>query len=61
LLTNRWLLIQQYVNKAASTIRAGLKEPAKKKLEQQGKFAYNRAVWQAGVQGEKEAVGTGMH
>jgi hypothetical protein len=50
----------QYVSKSASTIRAGMKEPAKRKAMAQETFAYNRAVWKGGEQGPKIEVGTGM-
>eukprot|EP00545_Synedropsis_sp_CCMP1620_P006431 CAMPEP_0119005958 /NCGR_PEP_ID=MMETSP1176-20130426/2028_1 /TAXON_ID=265551 /ORGANISM="Synedropsis recta cf, Strain CCMP1620" /LENGTH=71 /DNA_ID=CAMNT_0006957823 /DNA_START=94 /DNA_END=309 /DNA_ORIENTATION=+ len=50
----------QYVGKSASTIRAGLKEPAKRKAMAQETFAYNRAIWKGGEQSAKEEVGTGF-
>eukprot|EP00571_Detonula_confervacea_P007210 CAMPEP_0172329334 /NCGR_PEP_ID=MMETSP1058-20130122/60827_1 /TAXON_ID=83371 /ORGANISM="Detonula confervacea, Strain CCMP 353" /LENGTH=70 /DNA_ID=CAMNT_0013046505 /DNA_START=65 /DNA_END=277 /DNA_ORIENTATION=+ len=46
----------QYVSKASSTVRAALKEPAKSKALTQEAFAYNRAQWTTGVQGEKTLV-----
>eukprot|EP00568_Trieres_chinensis_P012684 CAMPEP_0183304672 /NCGR_PEP_ID=MMETSP0160_2-20130417/9684_1 /TAXON_ID=2839 ORGANISM="Odontella Sinensis, Strain Grunow 1884" /NCGR_SAMPLE_ID=MMETSP0160_2 /ASSEMBLY_ACC=CAM_ASM_000250 /LENGTH=70 /DNA_ID=CAMNT_0025467767 /DNA_START=93 /DNA_END=305 /DNA_ORIENTATION=- len=48
----------QYVTRAASAMRAGLKEPAKSKAMQQEKFAYNQSVWEAGEQGKKALIET---
>ncbi|CAB9526239.1 Mitochondrial ATP synthase epsilon chain [Seminavis robusta] len=46
----------QYVNKAASTMRGALKEPAKTKAMAQEAFQYNTSVWSGGVQGAKTPV-----
>lgn len=46
----------QFVTRAATSVRAGLKEPAKTKAMQQEAFMYNKSVWTAGEQGEKTAV-----
>ncbi|KAI2495477.1 hypothetical protein MHU86_6676 [Fragilaria crotonensis] len=46
----------QYVSKSASTIRAALKEPAKRKAAAQETFTYKTATWENGVQGPKTVV-----
>ena len=46
----------QYVNKAATTMRGALKEPAKVKAMAQEKFTYNSAAWTAGEMGAKTEV-----
>eukprot|EP00542_Grammatophora_oceanica_P015279 CAMPEP_0194045888 /NCGR_PEP_ID=MMETSP0009_2-20130614/18713_1 /TAXON_ID=210454 /ORGANISM="Grammatophora oceanica, Strain CCMP 410" /LENGTH=65 /DNA_ID=CAMNT_0038690925 /DNA_START=52 /DNA_END=249 /DNA_ORIENTATION=+ len=48
----------QYVAKASSTIRAGLKEPAKRKAMEQEKYFFNSSTWEGGVQSSKTPVGT---
>eukprot|EP00546_Thalassionema_frauenfeldii_P006666 CAMPEP_0178913524 /NCGR_PEP_ID=MMETSP0786-20121207/10892_1 /TAXON_ID=186022 /ORGANISM="Thalassionema frauenfeldii, Strain CCMP 1798" /LENGTH=70 /DNA_ID=CAMNT_0020586279 /DNA_START=66 /DNA_END=278 /DNA_ORIENTATION=- len=50
----------QYVNKSASTIRMALKEPAKRKALALENFGYHKSVWEAGVQGEKQAMGNAL-
>eukprot|EP00547_Thalassionema_nitzschioides_P006864 CAMPEP_0194210014 /NCGR_PEP_ID=MMETSP0156-20130528/7946_1 /TAXON_ID=33649 /ORGANISM="Thalassionema nitzschioides, Strain L26-B" /LENGTH=72 /DNA_ID=CAMNT_0038937291 /DNA_START=62 /DNA_END=280 /DNA_ORIENTATION=+ len=50
----------QYVNKSASTIRMALKEPAKRKAEALENFGYYKSAWEAGVQGEKQAMGNSL-
>eukprot|EP00584_Thalassiosira_punctigera_P016487 CAMPEP_0172549882 /NCGR_PEP_ID=MMETSP1067-20121228/22576_1 /TAXON_ID=265564 ORGANISM="Thalassiosira punctigera, Strain Tpunct2005C2" /NCGR_SAMPLE_ID=MMETSP1067 /ASSEMBLY_ACC=CAM_ASM_000444 /LENGTH=67 /DNA_ID=CAMNT_0013337323 /DNA_START=84 /DNA_END=287 /DNA_ORIENTATION=+ len=47
----------QYVNKASSTLRMALREPAKSKAVAQETFAYNRSQWTEGAQGPKTMVG----
>ena len=49
-------MCQQYVTKAASTVRAALKEPAKTKAMAQEQFGYNSSMWSAGTQGSKTYV-----
>ena len=44
------------MNKAASTIRGALKEPAKRKAMAQDSVSYNASVWEAGHQGPKVHV-----
>lgn len=51
-----FLDILQYVSKSASTIRAALKEPAKRKAAAQETFTYKTATWENGVQGPKTVV-----
>ncbi|KAL7525576.1 hypothetical protein ACHAXR_002560 [Thalassiosira sp. AJA248-18] len=46
----------QYVTKAASTVRAALKEPAKSKALSQEAFSYNRSHWANGEQGKKSLI-----
>uniref|UniRef100_A0A7S3L8J2 Uncharacterized protein n=1 Tax=Amphora coffeiformis TaxID=265554 RepID=A0A7S3L8J2_9STRA len=46
----------QYVNKAASTIRGALKEPAKSRLAVQDTFSFKKSSWSGGVQGPKTEV-----
>lgn len=46
----------QYVNKAASSIRGALKEPAKSRLMAQDKFSYKASTWTAGEQGAKTEI-----
>lgn len=46
----------QYVNKAASTIRGALKEPAKSRLLAQDQFSFKKANWEGGVQGPKTDI-----
>eukprot|EP00561_Arcocellulus_cornucervis_P013594 CAMPEP_0185802208 /NCGR_PEP_ID=MMETSP1322-20130828/1878_1 /TAXON_ID=265543 /ORGANISM="Minutocellus polymorphus, Strain RCC2270" /LENGTH=70 /DNA_ID=CAMNT_0028497961 /DNA_START=62 /DNA_END=274 /DNA_ORIENTATION=+ len=46
----------QFVTRASSTVRAGLKEPARSKAMAQESFTYNTSKWSAGDQGEKVAV-----
>eukprot|EP00541_Cyclophora_tenuis_P010842 CAMPEP_0116558610 /NCGR_PEP_ID=MMETSP0397-20121206/9902_1 /TAXON_ID=216820 /ORGANISM="Cyclophora tenuis, Strain ECT3854" /LENGTH=65 /DNA_ID=CAMNT_0004084219 /DNA_START=24 /DNA_END=221 /DNA_ORIENTATION=- len=46
----------QYINKATSTVRSALKEPAKQKAMQKEVFGFNKAVWEGGVQGPKVPV-----
>jgi hypothetical protein len=48
---------KQYVGKAASTIRAGLKEPTKLKASAQEIYAFKLAKWENGVQGPKVELG----
>jgi hypothetical protein len=48
--------IAQYVTRAATALRQGLKEPAKSKALQQEVFAYNANAWTAGKTGTKKAV-----
>ena len=50
------LIILQYVNRAAGSVRSALKEPMKSKLTAQGAFSYNASVWESGAQGAKERV-----
>lgn len=47
---------EQYVTRAATALRQGLKEPAKSKALQQEVFAYNANAWTAGKTGTKKAV-----
>eukprot|EP00523_Entomoneis_sp_CCMP467_P010452 CAMPEP_0168727206 /NCGR_PEP_ID=MMETSP0724-20121128/5060_1 /TAXON_ID=265536 /ORGANISM="Amphiprora sp., Strain CCMP467" /LENGTH=66 /DNA_ID=CAMNT_0008774035 /DNA_START=47 /DNA_END=250 /DNA_ORIENTATION=- len=47
----------QYVNKAATSIRGALKEPAKRKAVAQDKYFYKTSTWEAGTQGPKSDVG----
>jgi len=49
---------QQYVTRAASTLRNGLKEPAKSQAMKNETFSYNAAIWEAGKPGVKKAVET---
>ena len=44
------------MNKAATTMRAGLKEPAKVKAMAQESFKFNSSLWTEGEQGAKSAV-----
>eukprot|EP00567_Pseudictyota_dubia_P013101 CAMPEP_0197435720 /NCGR_PEP_ID=MMETSP1175-20131217/3269_1 /TAXON_ID=1003142 /ORGANISM="Triceratium dubium, Strain CCMP147" /LENGTH=70 /DNA_ID=CAMNT_0042964825 /DNA_START=44 /DNA_END=256 /DNA_ORIENTATION=- len=48
----------QFVTRAASAVRAGLKEPAKTQAMAQEKFAYNQSAWSEGVQGKKVTIET---
>eukprot|EP00522_Entomoneis_paludosa_P016565 CAMPEP_0172452182 /NCGR_PEP_ID=MMETSP1065-20121228/9926_1 /TAXON_ID=265537 /ORGANISM="Amphiprora paludosa, Strain CCMP125" /LENGTH=66 /DNA_ID=CAMNT_0013204207 /DNA_START=81 /DNA_END=281 /DNA_ORIENTATION=- len=47
----------QYVNRAASSVRTVLKEPAKRKALLQNNYYYKSAVWENGKQGAKTEVG----
>ena len=49
-------IISQYVTKAASTVRAALKEPAKSKATAQESFSFNKSTWTDGKQGAKTAM-----
>jgi len=51
-----FLFVPQFVTRASSTVRAGLKEPARSKAMAQESFTYNTSKWSAGDQGEKVAV-----
>jgi Mitochondrial ATP synthase epsilon chain len=51
------MLCIQYVGKAASTIRAAMKEPAKAKASAQEVYAFKLAKWDSGIQGPKVEVG----
>ena len=51
-----FLFVPQFVTRASSTVRAGLKEPAKSKAMAQESFKFNTSKWSAGEQGEKVAV-----
>eukprot|EP00979_Chaetoceros_neogracilis_P008279 scaffold1837_cov242-Chaetoceros_neogracile.AAC.6 len=46
----------QYVTRAATAVRNGLKEPAKTKALQHETFSYNAASWEAGKIGPKKQV-----
>jgi hypothetical protein len=46
----------QYVNKAASTMRSALKEPAKRQAMTQEVFSYKKSSWEGGNQGPKTLV-----
>ena len=48
--------VPQFVTRASSAVRAGLKEPAKSKAMAQESFTYNASKWSAGEQGDKVAV-----
>jgi len=48
--------LTQYVNRAASTIRGALKEPAKSRLAVQDEFSFKKSDWSGGVQGPKTEV-----
>lgn len=48
----------QYVTRAATAVRQGLKEPAKTKAMQHESFSYNAAAWEAGKSGKKALVQT---
>jgi hypothetical protein len=48
----------QYVNRAASSVRSALKEPAKSKLMAQNEFSYKSATWTAGEMSAKTEVTT---
>jgi hypothetical protein len=50
-------LLLQYVNKAASTVRGALKEPAKRKAMAQEAYAFKTALWEGGTQGPKVQMG----
>ena len=50
--------VAQYVNKAASTIRGALKEPAKRQAMANESLSYNSSAWTAGEQGAKSPVTT---
>jgi hypothetical protein len=50
------LYYAQYVTKAASTVRAALKEPAKSKAIAQESFSFNKSTWTDGKQGAKTAM-----
>ena len=51
-----FLLCLQYVNKAASSIRGALKEPAKRQAMANETFSYNAAAWEGGKIGTKVNV-----
>ena len=51
-----FLLLMQYVNRAAGSVRTALKEPAKSKLAAQGEFSYKVSKWTGGEQGIKEEI-----
>ena len=44
------------MTRAASTVRAGLKEPAKSKAMSQEVFSYNAAKWEGGKSLGKNAI-----
>ena len=48
----------QYVTRAATAVRTGLKEPAKTKAMQHEAFSYNAAAWESGKSGKKTLVQT---
>jgi hypothetical protein len=48
--------IQQYVTRAATALRNGLKEPAKTQAMKNEAFTYNAAKWESGKAGTKKAV-----
>jgi len=48
----------QYVTRAASTVRASLKEPAKSKAMELESLSYNAAVWSNAESQGKNAVDT---
>jgi Mitochondrial ATP synthase epsilon chain len=50
------LLFAQYVNKAASTVRGALKEPAKRQAMAQEVFSYKVSPWEGGSQGPKTLI-----
>jgi hypothetical protein len=50
---------KKYVNKAASSVRGALKEPAKRKAMAQEAFSYKVSSWEQGVQSPKVKMGTG--
>jgi hypothetical protein len=50
------LLSLQYVNKAATSMRGALKEPAQRKAMEQEAFAYKVSTWQDGKQSPKVPV-----
>jgi hypothetical protein len=52
------LLSLQYANRAATSVRSALKEPARSKLMAQGEFSYKASSWTAGSQGAKTEVTT---
>eukprot|EP00588_Corethron_pennatum_P021491 CAMPEP_0194317916 /NCGR_PEP_ID=MMETSP0171-20130528/14590_1 /TAXON_ID=218684 /ORGANISM="Corethron pennatum, Strain L29A3" /LENGTH=67 /DNA_ID=CAMNT_0039074647 /DNA_START=92 /DNA_END=295 /DNA_ORIENTATION=+ len=47
----------QYLNRATTTLRASLKEPAKSKAASQAIFSYNRNVYVDGAGTGKVALG----
>ena len=49
-------LFLQYANRAASSVRSALKEPAKSKLMAQGEFSFKTSTWSAGEQGAKTEI-----
>ena len=49
-------LFSQYVNKAASTVRGALKEPAKQQAMAQEVFSYKASPWEGGNQGAKTLI-----
>ena len=49
---------QQYANRAAGSLRAGLKEPLKSKLGAQSTFSYKVSTWEGGEQGPKVEIDT---
>jgi Mitochondrial ATP synthase epsilon chain len=49
-------LFAQYVNKAASTVRGALKEPAKRQAMAQEVFSYKVSPWEGGSQGPKTLI-----
>lgn len=48
----------QYVTRAATAVRNGLKEPAKTKAMQHEAFSYNAAAWESGKSGKKKLIQT---
>ncbi|KAG7358567.1 mitochondrial ATP synthase epsilon chain [Nitzschia inconspicua] len=48
----------QYANRAAGSVRAGLKEPLKSKLAAQGQFSYKVSSWTNGEQSPKIEIDT---
>ena len=55
-LTFIFVFFSQFVTRAASAMRAGLKEPAKSQAMKNEVFSYNAAVWENGVGGKKSLV-----
>ena len=49
---------EQYVTRAASALRNGLKEPAKSQALKNETFSYNATTWSNGAPGTKTAVET---
>eukprot|EP00587_Corethron_hystrix_P014129 CAMPEP_0113300184 /NCGR_PEP_ID=MMETSP0010_2-20120614/1921_1 /TAXON_ID=216773 ORGANISM="Corethron hystrix, Strain 308" /NCGR_SAMPLE_ID=MMETSP0010_2 /ASSEMBLY_ACC=CAM_ASM_000155 /LENGTH=67 /DNA_ID=CAMNT_0000153569 /DNA_START=116 /DNA_END=319 /DNA_ORIENTATION=+ /assembly_acc=CAM_ASM_000155 len=46
----------QFLNRATSTLRASLKEPARSKAAANDSYSYSRNVWEAGKPTQKAIV-----
>lgn len=54
----RLTLRHQYINRASTSVRGALKEPAKRKAMQNEVFSYKASTWTAGEQGPKTEITT---